>query len=176
VPWVSFSNVPNGRTLETSSNLRFADFPSDFGKLPTVAFVIPDLKHDMHDGEPKEGDAWLRHNLGAYYDWAKVHNSLLIVTFDESHNSSGYRGLTDPVMATGGDRARRDRRNGIPTIFAGAHVKPHHEEPTPLDHVSLLRTIEAMYGLPKAGAQQPNALRAGIGDDATAAGVFTGAR
>jgi hypothetical protein len=33
-----------------------------------------------------------------------------------------------------------------------------------------------MYGLPKAGAQQPNALRAGIGDDATAAGVFTEAR
>ena len=175
-PWVSFSNVPNGRTLETSSNLRFADFPSDFGKLPTVAFVIPDLKHDMHDGEPKDGDAWLRHNFGAYYDWAKAHNSLLIVTFDESNNPSGYRGLTDPAVASGSDQALRDRRNRIPTIFAGAHVKPHHEDPTPLDHVSLLRTIEAMYGLPKAGAQQSNALRAGIGDDAIAVGVFTKAR
>jgi len=29
-----------------------------------------------------------------------------------------------------------------------------------------------MYGLPKSGAQQPNALRAGISDDATAADLF----
>src|SRR5712671_2044488 len=28
VPWVSFANVPNGPTPETSSNLRFADFPT----------------------------------------------------------------------------------------------------------------------------------------------------
>ena len=41
-----------------------------------------------------------------------------------------------------------------------------------MTHVSLLRTIEAMYGLPKSGAQQPNALRAGISDDATAADLF----
>src|SRR5215472_16764095 len=175
VPWVSFSNLPNGATLETSSNLRFADFPTDFAKLPTVAFVIPDLKHDMHDGEQQDGDAWLRHSLGAYYDWAKAHNSLLIITFDESDNSSGYRGLTDPTVAAGTDQARRDRRNRIPTIFAGAHVKRHYGDATPFDHVSLLRTIEVIYGLPKAGTQQRNALRAGIGDDATAAGVFTGA-
>ena len=44
VPWISFANVPNGTTIETSSNLRFADFPSDYAMLPTVAFVIPNLK------------------------------------------------------------------------------------------------------------------------------------
>src|SRR3954469_21773535 len=43
VPWISFANVPNGTTTETSSNLRFADFPADYAKLPTVAFVIPNL-------------------------------------------------------------------------------------------------------------------------------------
>ena len=36
VPWISFANVPNGETIETSSNLRFADFPEDFNQLPTV--------------------------------------------------------------------------------------------------------------------------------------------
>ena len=41
VPWISFANVPNGTTVATSSNLRFADFPSDYNLLPTVAFVIP---------------------------------------------------------------------------------------------------------------------------------------
>src|SRR5579871_5843754 len=41
VPWISFANVPNGTTADTSSNLRFADFPQDFAKLPTLSFVVP---------------------------------------------------------------------------------------------------------------------------------------
>jgi hypothetical protein len=47
VPWISFANVPNGSTVATSSNLRFADFPKDpsaYHNLPTVAFVIPNLE------------------------------------------------------------------------------------------------------------------------------------
>src|SRR6202049_976152 len=34
VPWISFANVPNGTIMETSCNLRFADFPSAFSQLP----------------------------------------------------------------------------------------------------------------------------------------------
>jgi acid phosphatase len=52
VPWISFANVPNGTSIETPSNLRFADFPSDYSRLPTVAFVIPNLDHDMRNGKP----------------------------------------------------------------------------------------------------------------------------
>src|SRR5262245_31024491 len=86
VPWISFANVPNGTTVETSSNLQFADFPRDYTTLPTVAFVIPNLNNDMHNGKPAQsipaGDTWLRQDLDDYYQWAKTHNSLLIVTFD----------------------------------------------------------------------------------------------
>jgi phosphatidylinositol-3-phosphatase len=177
VPWISFANVPNGTTVETSSNLRFADFPSDYGKLPTVAFVIPDLKHDMHNGAPKHsipaGDAWLKQNIDPYYQWAKTHNSLLIITFDENDDRTGTTGLTDPAVDQDHDQTRHDRQNRIPTIFAGAHVKPNYAAPDGMTHVNILRTIEAMYGLPKSGAQQANALRAGISDDATAANLFT---
>src|SRR5262245_42232212 len=49
VPWISFANLPNGTTVEDSSNLRFQDFPSDYRTLPTVAFVIPNLVNDMHN-------------------------------------------------------------------------------------------------------------------------------
>ena len=78
--------------LKFRPNLRFADFPSDYATLPTVAFVIPNLNHDMHNGKPGQSipprDAWLRANLGGYYQWAQTHNSLLIaafiVTFDEN--------------------------------------------------------------------------------------------
>src|SRR5256714_2866998 len=90
VPWVSFANVPNGPTVETSSNLRFLDFPADYDRLPTVAFVIPDQEHDMHNGMPQEavpaGDRWLAENLDRYSQWAKTHNSLPTRTFDENRN------------------------------------------------------------------------------------------
>jgi len=176
VPWISFASVPNGTTVETSSNLRFADFPSDYTKLPTVAFVIPDLEHDMHNGMPKDsvpaGDLWLKQNLDPYYQWAKTHNSLLIVTFDENDDKTGIAGLTDPAINPDHDQSRHDRQNRIATIIAGAYVKPNYAETNGITHVNILRTIEAMYGLPKSGAQQPNALRAGISDDATVADVF----
>jgi acid phosphatase len=117
VPWVSFANIPNGTTVETSSNLRFADFPSDDTRLPTVAFVIPDMEHDMHNGAAKDSvpaaDAWLQQNLDGYYQWAKAHNSLLIVTFDENDDKGGYRGLTDPSVSPDHDQSRHDLQNRI---------------------------------------------------------------
>jgi acid phosphatase len=180
VPWISFKNVPDGTTVETSANLRFADFPADLTRLPTVAFVIPDMRHDMHNGAPEDsipaGDLWLRENIDRYYQWAKAHDSLLIVTFDENADKSGYEGLTDPAVDPGRDQRRRDLQNRIPTIFAGAHVTPGRADAEPMTHVNILRTIEAIYGLPKAGAQQPNALRAGIADDAIASGAFVTGR
>jgi hypothetical protein len=59
-----------------------------------------------------------------------------------------------------------DLQNRIVTIFAGALIKPGlkpdaYSEGKGITHVNILRTIEAMYGLPKSGAQQPNAAAAG---------------
>ena len=188
VPWISFANVPNGTTIETSSNLRFADFPSDYSKLPTVAFVIPNLDHDMHNGQPAQsipaGDAWLSQNLDGYYQWAKTHNSLLIVTFDENDDQAGYYGLTNPLVgrvtyppASRYDQLLLDIRNRIVTIFAGAQIKPgSYAEGRGITHVNILRTIEAMYGLPKSGAQQPNAAGGGIADDTIITDVFAPVR
>jgi acid phosphatase len=177
VPWISFANLPTGATEDTTSNLRIADFPANYDRLPTVAFVIPDLEHDMHNGKPADsivaGDRWLAQKLDGYYQWARTHNSLLIVTFDENTNGTGYRGLTDPAVAGDGDPARRVAQNRIATVIAGARVKTGFAENTGFTHVNLLRTIEAMYGLPRSGAQQPNAARAGIADDAILTGIFT---
>lgn len=187
VPWISFANVPNGPTVATSSNLRFADFPTDYTMLPTIAFVIPNLNHDMHNGKPAEsipaGDRWLQQNLDGYYQWAKTHNSLLIVTFDENDDQSGYYGLTNPLIGPNPrysprhNRLLRDIQNRIVTIFAGAHIKPgSFAEGKGITHVNILRTIEAMYGLPKSGAQQPNAAGGGISDETIITDVFESVR
>src|SRR5262249_4090641 len=118
VPWISFANLPNGTTVATSSNLRFQDFPRDYRALPTIAFVIPNLVNDMHHGVlPSSilaGDTWLREHLDDYYTWAKQHNSLLILTFDE--DSHGPPGLTNPAERD------REKKNHIVTMLAGAHI------------------------------------------------------
>ncbi len=173
VPWISFANVPDGKTEETSSNLQFKQFPGDFNKLPTVSVVIPNLIDDMHSGKPslrvKDGDEWLRKNLDDYYQWAKTHNSLLIVTFDENSDSrTHYIGFTDPASK------EPDIENRIPTIIAGAHIRHgNYAESKGVTHVNLLRTIEAIYGLPKAGHQQMNAQKFGIRDSYVIRDIFT---
>ena len=166
VPWLSFSNLPNGSTPAASSSLRFTDFPSDYSKLPTVAIVVPNLDHDMHDGSIRDGDKWLQKHIDGYYQWAKQHNSLLILTFDESEQ--GKKGLTNPAATEPEDQ------NRVVTILAGAHIKPgDYKEGAGVTHVNLLRTIEAMYKLAPSGAQQPNAAAAGIADTKIITDVFT---
>ena len=187
VPWISFANVPNGTTVEKSSNLRFADFPAGparYDTLPTVAYVIPNLENDMHNGPLNTsipaGDRWLQKNLDSYYQWAKEHNSLLILTFDENDDKRGYAGLTNPLMdpqsCVGDGRDRElcvDLQNRIVTIFAGAHIKPgDYPEGKGITHVNMLRTLEAMYGLSRAGSQQPNAAGGGIADSTIITDVF----
>ncbi len=171
VPWVSFGNIPNGRTLDDSAHLRFVDFPANYDKLPTVSVVIPNLIHDMHDGRPPksvaDGDAWLKQHLDGYYQWSKNHNSLLIVTFDENDDTTHYAGPTNPASC---DKVIQNR---IPTIIAGAHVK-HDEYPEKngVTHVNILRTLEAMYQLQKCGAQLPSAIKAGIADETVITDIF----
>lgn len=200
VPWISFANVPNGSTVETSSNLRFIDFPTpdNYDSLPTVCFVIPNLDHDMHNCYPPncdsssvenmmqccigKGDTWLKENIDTYYQWAKENNSLLILTFDENDDKRGYQGLTNPMIAIESkfcDESKIDPEycvdleNRIVTIFAGAHIKAgDYQEGKGITHVNILRTIEAMYGLPKSGKQQHNAAGYGISDDYIITDVF----
>jgi hypothetical protein len=71
------------------------------------------------------------------------------------------------------DQYKRNLQNRIPTIFAGAHIKHgDYAEGKGITHVNILRTLEAMYGLPRAGAQQSNAAGGGISDDYIITDVF----
>lgn len=186
-PWVSFDNVPSKKPVAKSSNLPFSEFlttEAGFTALPTVAFVIPNLKNDMHDSDKglegeaamkqtvRRGDKWLEERLGVYSKWAKTHNSLLIVTFDENSDETDMVGLTDP-FAKADTRAGKDLHNRVCTIFAGARIKPNdYAEGKGITHVNILRTLEAMYSLPRSGTQQPNAAKGGIADDYIVTDVF----
>jgi len=131
-PWVNWqsSDAPASNHLSGAINQPFTSFPSDFTKLPTLSIVTPDLQNDMHDGSIEQGDQWLQNKLGAYANWAKSNNSLLVVTWDEDDFSQD---------------------NQIPTIFYGANVKAGNYSES-IDHHSVLRTLEEMYDLPFAGS------------------------
>lgn len=117
-------------TAGAAHNLPFSAFPTDYSALPSVALVVPDLDNDAHDGSLSRADSWLRSNLGGYAAWAPAHNSLLIVTFDEDEQTSA---------------------NHILTVFAGAHVTPGTSSER-IDHVRVLHTVEAAFGLDPLGA------------------------
>ncbi|MFJ5777109.1 alkaline phosphatase family protein [Streptomyces sp. NPDC093094] len=118
-PWVNFTN------LSASVNRPWTDFPRDFTDLPTVAFVVPDLEHGMHDGNVRRADTWLRDSLGGYADWAMTHNSLLVVTWAEDDS---------------------DGPNHVPTILVGEHVRQgDHDQPH--NQYGLLRMLLDAYGL-----------------------------
>jgi len=141
-PWVHWQGKGKYQ-LSPSISHPMTEFPNDFSKLPTVSFVIPDMDHDMHnigkDGDAhaiQRGDQWLRDNLKKYVDWAQSHNSLLIITFDEDNFQ---------------------KQNHIPTIFVGPMVKPGRYSER-INHYNVLRTIEAMYNLPKSGNANETAI------------------
>jgi acid phosphatase len=146
-------------------------FPSNYELLPTVSFVIPNQVNDMHDGTDPEriykADAWLKDNLDGYVQWAQSHNSLLVITFDEGQVKKGQvkkGGLINLIISffqdgfnriisffqdenEGGSRASKH----IFTAFVGEMVKPGSYEQK-IDHYSVLRTVEEMYGLSYSGS------------------------
>jgi acid phosphatase len=123
-PWVNFSDLP------ASVNQPYSALPRDFADLPTVSFVVPDLCNDMHDCGISAGDRWAEQQLAPYVDWSATHNSLLVVTFDEDGGS---------------------KDNHIATLLVGPMVQPGRSDQR-IDHYSLLRTLEDMYGLPPLGS------------------------
>ncbi len=128
-PWVNFTNVSRTASQPWSA------FPTDYSRLPTIAVVVPNLNHDMHNGSIRSGDSWLQQHLDAYVQWAHSHNSLLIVQWDED---SG----TDV--------------NHILTLFVGPMVAPGQYAER-ITHLTLLRTLEDRYALPAAGRSSTSA-------------------
>lgn len=94
------------------------------------ALIIPNLCHDLHDCSLEVGDAWLADVAGRIIaSEAYRTDGLLVVTFDEGE-----------ADAPDGGR--------IATILTSPWIRPGTTSAEPHDHYSLLRTLEAAWGLP----------------------------
>jgi phosphatidylinositol-3-phosphatase len=97
------------------------DLPA--GRLPTFAFVTPDLCDDTHDCDVSAGDQWLA-------DWV----SLILA-------SPTYQSGSTAVFIVW------DEPTPMPMLVITPSVKPGTVSTAPWDHYSLLRTTEDLLGI-----------------------------
>jgi hypothetical protein len=119
VPWADFETVPS------ADNRPYRGLPQP---MPDVAWIVPDMCHDMHDCSTAVGDDWLLQHVPGLIDWNAKHDGLLILTWDESD--------PDP-----------DGTNRVPLLLVGPMVRPGTSAQL-VTHYGILRTVEAMFGLP----------------------------
>jgi phosphatidylinositol-3-phosphatase len=96
------------------------------GRLPSFAFVTPNLCDDMHDCPVGTGDAWLRRWLPAITASASYRSgaTVVFITFDEG---------------TGG--------NHVATLVVAPSTPSGTQSRTAFDHYSLLKTTEELLGI-----------------------------
>ncbi|MGA2759854.1 MAG: alkaline phosphatase family protein [Candidatus Cybelea sp.] len=105
-------------------------YPGPLKKPPSqFTWITPNMCDDMHDCPISTGDAWAKKNLPKLIKWDVANAGLLILTFDENDGSAG---------------------NQIPTILIG-NVNPGQYSQT-INHYSVLRTIEDIFGLKHLGS------------------------
>jgi hypothetical protein len=103
------------------------------GDVARYNFITPNLCNDMHgdSGCPAgdvitQGDAWLQANLPPLIAFVAAHEGVIFVVWDEP---------------AGGSKL-------MPFLAIGPHVKPGYATSVPLNHGSLVKTIETIFGLP----------------------------
>jgi len=104
------------------------------GSLPRFAWITPNLCHDMHDCSVATGDRFLRGLVPPLLRALGPHG-LLVLTWDEGSSDNGCCRL-----ASGGH---------VATILAGGAARAGAKLRTPVDHYSVLQTIEDVLGLPR---------------------------
>ncbi len=131
-PWTNWmkTGALAANQLSPSLHQTFGTFPSNFNTLPTLAFVIPNNANNMHDFGVASGDAWLSQRVSAYAEWAKTHNSLLIVIWDEDNFQTANR---------------------IPAIFYGANLRDGTLNAGSWTIHNVLHTLEDLFGLAHSG-------------------------
>jgi phosphatidylinositol-3-phosphatase len=106
----------------------FTEFTRDMADngLPNYSLVIPNLRHDAHNGTMSEADQWLQSNIGpllrqSYFSAGG--DGLLIVTFDECDAAVGH--CPEHVY----------------TALIGPNVKRSYKSSQSYRHENTLRTI-----------------------------------
>jgi acid phosphatase len=132
-PLVYFRDVAtNARRMQRIVPLTQLTRDLSRGQLPVFSLVVPDMCHSMHDCSVEAGDYWLGQFLPALLRSKQLAHGVVFVVFDEGATNLGGGGH-------------------VPALVLGPLVRPGAESAAPLDHYSLLRTVEDGLGLRRLG-------------------------
>ncbi|HXR26354.1 MAG TPA: alkaline phosphatase family protein [Candidatus Baltobacteraceae bacterium] len=128
-PAISFTYV-SGSAVQCANIHPLRDFDPATG---AFSFITPNLINDMHDGSIAQGDAFLRDFVPLITDNLAFASGVLFITFDEGSTDAGSHG---------------DAGGHIATLVVAPGLKAGTQVGTYADHYSLLRTTQALLGLP----------------------------
>ena len=113
------------------------------GALPQVSFIIPSYTRGWDEHPPADIQVGMRlqkqliQALQRSEHWSR---SAYILTYDEN---GGYFDHVAPPQVDAYGLGMR-----VPTWVISPHAKPRHLEPTVYEHVSILKFLETLFGLP----------------------------
>ena len=134
-PWLYFDDVRTspsrcGRVVPLSQLSR--DIAAN--SVPDLAWITPNLCHDMHDCSVQAGDTWLASFLPpllAAPAWQE--GGLILIVWDEGSSDAGCCG-----DAHGGH---------VPLLVIARDARPGFQSRAALNHYSVLRTIDDAWSL-----------------------------
>jgi phosphatidylinositol-3-phosphatase len=133
-PFMYFRNIATDPAA-CANVVPFARLNKDIASpagLPAFTWITPNLCHSGHDCSNASSDAWLAGLVPAVLKTMRP-GGILILTWDEGVGTQGCCG-----GGAGGH---------VLTIVAGPGAKPKTTLNRPVDHYSVLKTIELIYGL-----------------------------
>lgn len=146
-PFIYYDDIA-GSPHRCDKLVGFDQLASDLrhGRLPTYAWISPNLCDDGHDCGVAGGDRFLARTVPSLLAELGP-RGFLVLTWDEGSSDEGCCG----GAAQGGH---------IATIIAGPDVRRGGRDVQPIDHYGALGTIEEALGLsPLAGAADPRSGR-----------------
>jgi phospholipase C len=108
------------------------------GDLPSFVWITPDLCEDMHNCPVSAGDQFLAERVPPLIDQLGP-DGVMFITWDEGDKTDG------------GSCCKWAKGGHIVTLVIGPGVIPGVIVSTPIDHYSMLQTIEDGFGLPRLG-------------------------
>lgn len=173
VDWLS-ATKSCGHDLATCAVRDIDDFAADAaaGDLPPVTFVDPEYSTGIYEtSEHPPGNM----QLGQHLVWKVVQavtqsplweKSVLFITYDEHGGFADHvapppachPGTGDPEVQDHADLGTFDRYGiRVPLIIVSPFAKKHYVSHQTADHTSILRFIQARFGLPALSGRDANA-------------------
>jgi phospholipase C len=150
-PFVYFTDIASNKTrLQNIQPLNSTTLAATLANPPTFTYIVPNQCHDMHGTTTcTDADALLRRGDVEVQDLVTAittaptftANSVLFVVWDEDDYSSKF-GCCDSVQNRGG---------GHTLALVVDKNTTWRATPTPMNHYSMLKTIEEGLGLPLLG-------------------------